>query len=88
MEDIILVTGCHHSKTWANVVFVENQTDAQASFGIRMCRSNEDHGISVKWEFPLGKARGAVRRWGPDGNLNVRYFEIYMDFCNSEIVLA
>ena len=80
MEDIIMVTGCHHTRTWANVVFLENQTHAQASFGIKVTQSREAPDVSIKWDFPLGKAQGAVCSWGPEGNLNVCHLEGDIDF--------
>ena len=88
MEDIILVTGCHNTRTWANVVFLENQTPAQASFGINMTQGREAQGVSIKWEFPLGSAQGAVCSHGPEGNLNVCHFERDLDFRKSEIALT
>ena len=36
MEDIILVTGCHLAKSWANVAFSENRGGAQVSFGVQV----------------------------------------------------
>jgi hypothetical protein len=36
MEEIILVTGCHRTRSWANVAFLENQVDAQVSFGVKV----------------------------------------------------
>ena len=34
MEEIVLVTGCHRTKSSANVAFLEHQGDAQVSFGV------------------------------------------------------
>jgi hypothetical protein len=75
MEDIILVTGCHRTKSWANVVFSEKQTPAQASFRIKMTGGRDTQGVSIEWDFPLGNAQGAVCSQGPEGNLNVCHFE-------------
>jgi len=36
MEDIILVTGCHRTRSYTNVIFSESQDGAQVSFGVRV----------------------------------------------------
>ena len=41
MEEIILVTGCDHTRSWTNVAFFGSQHDgrvthAQASFGVKV----------------------------------------------------
>lgn len=64
MEDIVLVTGCHRTMSWANVVFLEGHTDAQASFGVEVVR---DPAIKVKWQFFPSRSRGAMCSWGPEG---------------------
>jgi hypothetical protein len=92
MEEIILVTGCHHTRTWANIVFLENQTRAETSFGFKATqargREANDQSINLKWEFPLGSAQGAVCSQGPEGNLNVCHFERDIDFRKSDIALT
>ena len=76
MEEIILVTGCHHTRSWANVTFLENQAHAQASFGVKIADD------IINWKFSLGEAHGAVCGWGPEGKLCVSLQGI--DFENSE----
>jgi hypothetical protein len=66
MEDIVLVTGCHRTMSWANVAFLEGHTDAQASFGVEMVR---DPAITVKWHFFPSRTRGAMCSWGPEGKV-------------------
>jgi hypothetical protein len=66
MEEIILVTGYHRTRSWANVAFLEGHTDAQASFKIKM-----EHvpAIGVKWQYSSESSqitRGAICNWGPD----------------------
>ncbi|KAH9994873.1 ankyrin repeat-containing domain protein [Russula vinacea] len=34
-SDVILVTGCDHTRSWTNVAFLGSEGDAQASFGVR-----------------------------------------------------
>ena len=70
MEEIILVTGCHRTRTWANTTFLEGQTRAQASFGVKV------NGVNINWQFSLGSAHGAVCSWGPEGNVSVSLQEI------------
>ncbi|KAI9511932.1 hypothetical protein F5148DRAFT_1280314 [Russula earlei] len=41
MEEIILVTGCDLTRSWANIVFLGGQTDAQASFGFEGALLNQ-----------------------------------------------
>ncbi|KAI0001467.1 hypothetical protein BJV74DRAFT_882435 [Russula compacta] len=64
MEEIILVTGCHRTKSWANVTFLEGQTYAQASFGVQAVQSPD---VSIHWRFSPGRVQGAVCSWGPEG---------------------
>jgi len=70
MDEIILVTGCHRTRSWANVTFLEGQTHAQASFGVKV------NGVDINWQFSLGNAHGAVCNWGPEGNVCVSLQEI------------
>lgn len=68
MEDIVLVTGCHRTKSWANVAFLEGHTDAQASFGVEVVRGPA---IAIKWQFFPSRARGAMCSWGPEGKVHL-----------------
>ncbi|KAN0116119.1 hypothetical protein V8E52_006176 [Russula decolorans] len=63
IEEIILVTGCDRTKSWANIAFFGNQPDSQVSFGVRA----EGPDPSIAFQFPLENARGAVLHHGPDG---------------------
>jgi hypothetical protein len=63
MEEIILVTGCHRTRSWANVTFLEGHTDAQASFKIK---EEHDPATGVKWQFSPLSAQGAMCNWGPE----------------------
>src|SRR6266850_683625 len=68
MEDIILVTGCHRTRSWANVTFLEGHTDAQVSFGAEVTDA-DGPGIDIKWQFTPERVRGALLNWGPDGKV-------------------
>jgi hypothetical protein len=64
MEEIVLVTGFHLTKSWANVVFLEGHANRHASFGVR---ANNDVGIT--WKFSPGSVRGGMRSCGPEGKV-------------------
>lgn len=65
MEDIVLVTGTHRTRSWTNVAFPGDQYDAQASFGAKV--DNQGHCVSIRWEFSHEDNRGVVLNCGPDG---------------------
>ena len=67
MEEIILVTGCHHTRSWTNVAFLGNQADAQVSFGVRV----EGADTSINFQFSPENARGAVVSQGPEGTVRL-----------------
>ena len=67
MEEIILVTGCHRTRSWANVAFLGNQDDAQVTFGVEV----EDADSSVNFQISPGNARGAVLCLGPEGTVRL-----------------
>ena len=63
MEEIILVTGSHRTKSWFNVAFLEGHTDAQVPFTIK---EKYDPAVGVKWQFSAWRAQGAVCNWSPE----------------------
>jgi hypothetical protein len=69
MEDIILVTGCHRTRSWLNVAFSENDTgtDSRVSFGVLLDGNDPD--IRINWLISPGNIRGAVLSQGPDGKV-------------------
>ena len=66
MEDLILVTGTHRTRSCTNVVFPGGQ-NAQVSFGARV--DHHDNVVSIKWEFLHKRNRGVVLNSGPDGEV-------------------
>jgi hypothetical protein len=66
MEELILVTGCDHTRSWANVAFFGGQDDAQASFGVEVI-----HGppLTINWQAFPERIRGAVVYRGPSGTV-------------------
>ncbi|KAI0248856.1 hypothetical protein BJV78DRAFT_1284407 [Lactifluus subvellereus] len=70
MDEIILVTGYHRTKTSANFAFLEHQEDAQVSF--RATEVNAYEATSgIRWRFYLERIQGAAWNYGPQGNLTV-----------------
>jgi hypothetical protein len=69
MEDIILVTGTHRTKSWTNVAFPGGQQDAQASFGVNLNYRGDI--VTLNWQISRERIRGALLNRGPDGE--VRY---------------
>ena len=62
MEDSILVTGTHRTRSWTNVAFPGGQGGAQALFG-----SKADHRgdvVSIHWQFSHEHNRGVVLNCG------------------------
>lgn len=71
MEDIILVTGRHLTRSWANIAFIENQGSArrgpmQVSLGVHVSESFSSH-FSVDWKLPREPGQGVVLNMGPSG---------------------
>ena len=67
MEDIILITGTHRTRSWTNVAFPGGQGDAQATFGARVDRRGDV--VAINWEFSHELNRGAVLNCGPEGEV-------------------
>ena len=66
MEEIILVTGCDHARSWTNIAFFGSQSNAQASFGVKVV-----HGpaVSINWQPSPERVQGAVLHRGPGGTV-------------------
>jgi len=67
MEEIILVTGCDRTKSWANIAFFGNQPDSEASFGVLV----ESPDPSITFQFSPENAQGAVLHYGPEGKVRL-----------------
>ncbi len=67
MEDIILVTGTHRTRSWTNVAFTGQEDHAQASFGVKM----EYHGdiVTLNWQYSHERDQGTVFNCGPNGGV-------------------
>ena len=66
MEEIILVTGCHRTRSWANIAFLGNHVDAQVTFGVRV-----EGDSSINFRFSRGNAQGGELRLGPEGEVRL-----------------
>jgi hypothetical protein len=65
MEDIVLVTGCHRTRSYANVAFSGSQDGAQVTFDVRVGGS----GAEIKWNVPREQIRCVVLNCGPSGDV-------------------
>ena len=64
MEEIILVTGCDHTRSWANIAFLGDEHEAQVTFGVKVVH---DPAISIEWHGLPEHVQGAVLHLGPHG---------------------
>jgi hypothetical protein len=61
-EDIILVTGCHLTRTWATIAF--QAREEQIAFGVQVS------GVSnAAWQFTPESAQGVAYNLGPSGQV-------------------
>lgn len=67
MEDIVLVTGFHRTRSWSHLVYNEVKTDTQFSLEVEVARA----GASVNWQELgfHGGIQGAVLNRGPNGEV-------------------
>lgn len=68
MEDIVLVTGCHRTRSWSNIAFNDIQTDARLSLGVEVAGAL---GASVNWRVSSHRIQGAVLGHRPNGEVCV-----------------
>lgn len=64
MEDIILVTGCHRTRSWTTVSFNEVHSDADVSSGHQITGT---FGDPTNWPVSNQHSQGTVLRHGPSG---------------------
>jgi hypothetical protein len=67
MADIVLVTGCHLARSWANMAFPEGREEEQVSFGVKVSSV-----CDVEWRFPPEDAQGVALNLGPSGKVRFR----------------
>ncbi len=66
MEEIVLVTGFHRSRSWTSSVFNDVQTDAQLYLGVNV---TDAVGAGVNWQVSNVRVQGAVQNYGPSGGV-------------------
>jgi hypothetical protein len=71
MEDIILVTGCHLARSFANIAFSNGRWEEQVSFEVQVPDISK-----VDWRFPFEDVQGAALNVGPSGQVHFRYFAV------------
>ena len=64
MEDIVLVTGAHLTRSWTNAAFLEGQANARVSLEVQVAA---DTGIN--WHVSPDRIVGAVSNNGPNGKV-------------------
>jgi len=64
MEDIVLVTGRHRTRSRTNIAFYEGQAAAQVSFGVQV---TGDVGAGINWQVSRRNIQGAMLSQGPSG---------------------
>ena len=67
MEDIVLVTGFHRTRSWSNISFSEVQAKAKLSLGVEVAGSS----ASVHWRVSSRRIQGAVLSHRPNGEVCV-----------------
>ena len=67
VEEIVLVTGCHRTRSWSNIAFSEVQKDAQFSLGVEVAGA---FGASINWRASSLRIQGAVLSQGPSGEVS------------------
>ena len=55
MEDVVLVTGCHRTRAWANITSDRAQTGSRLTLGVRIT----DAGANVHWAVLCDNTSGA-----------------------------
>jgi hypothetical protein len=68
MEDIILVSGCHRTKSWTNVTFNEVHSEAGVSSGREI--TGDFAGDPTNWPVSNQPSQGTVQRHGPTGEVS------------------
>ena len=74
MEDIVLVTGRHRTRSWSNIAFYESQANSRVSLSFR---APGNPGTTVHWRVLSQRIQGTVLSHGPSG-----------DVCGLQIAIA
>jgi hypothetical protein len=74
MEDIVLVTGCHLARSFANIAFAEDRGEGRVSFEVRT-----PGGSHVEWRFPLDDIQGVALNLGPNGPVRLLVLFLHLE---------
>jgi len=66
MEDIVLVTGFHRTKSWSNIALAGVETDTRLSLGVEVTGAL---GANINWRASNVSTHGAVQNEGPSGEV-------------------
>jgi hypothetical protein len=83
MEDIVLVTGCHRTKSWSNIAFNEVQGDTQFSLGVDIPSALS---ARINWRSSRLTISGALHNHGPSGEVSVADFKSHQILLKSSDV--
>ncbi|KAF8269283.1 hypothetical protein EI94DRAFT_1015440 [Lactarius quietus] len=64
MEDMVLVTGYHRTRSWSNIAFYETQSDSRVSLQVQ---TPSTLGTTVHWRVLSQRIQGAMLSHGPCG---------------------
>ena len=82
MDDIILVTGRHRTRSWTNIAFMESQgsvrSPMQVSLRVHVSESPSTR-VSVDWNFPCEPGQGVVLNMGPSGEVSGGILLLWVD---------
>ena len=77
MSDIVLVTGCHLARSFANIAFSDGRGEGKVSFEVRTPSVSD-----VEWRFPLEDIQGVALNVGPSGQVRfsvLSYFHGHLE---------
>jgi len=81
MEDMILVTGRHLTKSWANVAFSESRVGAQVSFCVRVTGTSGAH-------LKERNVTGGELKLGPNGEVGLLHKTLCPNPCSGTMALV
>ena len=68
MEDIVLVTGCHRTRSWSNLAFREVRENTKFSLKVDVAGTL---GASIRWKSSKLNVPGALHNQGPSGEVRI-----------------
>jgi hypothetical protein len=81
MEDIVLVTGFHLAKSFANIAFSDSRGEEQVSFEVKVPDVSR-----VEWRFPFEDVQGAALNVGPSGQVCFRCFPVSTSMSTQKVL--